>query len=78
MFGMVVGILFGLYVITTLINLVGVVIGAVFSGISFLISEVFSLTNAAFTSDGLAAGIVFGIILFCWLKKRNAAAQHEA
>ena len=34
MFGMIVGILFGLYVIAAVINVVGVIIGAVFSGIA--------------------------------------------
>ena len=33
MFGMIVGILFGVYVIAAVINVAGVIIGAVFSGI---------------------------------------------
>ena len=73
MFGMIVGILFVLYVIAAVINVVGVIIGAVFSGIGSLIGGIFSLTEAAFTSEGLVVGIVLGILLFYWLKKRNAA-----
>ena len=75
MFGMIVGILFGLYVIAAVINVVGVIIGAVFSGIGSLIGGIFSLTEAAFTSEGLVVGIVLGFLLFYWLKKRNVARE---
>ena len=78
MFGMIVGILFGLYMIAAVINVVGVIIGAVFSGIGSLIGGIFFLTEAAFTGEGLVVGIVLGILLFYWLKRRNAAARNEA
>ena len=78
MFGMIVGILFVLYVIAAVINVVGVIIGAVFSGVGSIIGGIFSLTEAEFTGEGLAVGIVLGILLFYWLKKRNAAARSEA
>ena len=48
MFGAMIGILFGLYVILTVINVIGVVIGAVFSGALFLLAKVFS-------GEGIAA-----------------------
>lgn len=81
MFGMIVGILFGLYVIAAVINVVGVIIGAVFSGIGSLIggifSGVFSLVEGAFSWEGILLGAVLG---FAWyfLRKRNAAARREA
>ena len=62
----IVGILFILYVITAVINVIGVVIGAVFSGAAFMLGEVFS-------GEGLVIGIVIGLVLYFWLKKRNAA-----
>ena len=78
MFGMIVGILFGVYVIAAVINVAGVIIGAVFSGIGSVIGGLFSLTESAFTGEGLVAGIVLGILIFCRLKKRNAGVQSEA
>ena len=74
MFVMIAGILFGLYVIVAVINIAGLILGAVFSGIVSVISGIFSITEAAFTGEGLIVGIVLGIILFYRLKKRNAAA----
>ena len=54
MFGMIVGILFGLYVIAAIINVAGVIIVAVFSGIGSVIGGIFS---GAFSGEGLAVGI---------------------
>ncbi|MCR5294757.1 MAG: hypothetical protein K6E30_06220 [Lachnospiraceae bacterium] len=66
MFGVIIGILFGLYVIAAVINVIGVIIGAVFSGATFILAEVFS-------GEGIVLGIVIGLALYFWLKKRNAA-----
>ena len=68
MFGAMIGILFGLYVILAAINVIGVVIGSVFSGASFLLAEVFS-------GEGIAVGIAIGLVLYFRLKKRNAVSE---
>lgn len=70
MFGMIVGILFGVYVIAAVINVVGVIIGAVFSGVG-------ALLGGAFSGESLAVGIMIGA---AWhlLRKRNESAQSEA
>ena len=65
MFGAIIGIVFGLYAVVAVINVIGVVIGAVFSGAAFMLGEVFS-------GEGLVIGIVIGLVLYFWLKKRNA------
>ena len=64
MFGAIIGILFGLYAVVAVIN----VIGAVFSGAAFMLGEVFS-------GEGLVIGMVIGLVLYYWLKKRNAAGE---
>ena len=74
MFGMIVGILFGLYVIAAVINVAGVIIGAVFSGVGSLIGEIFS---GAFSSEGLAVGIMIGAAWYL-IRKRNESARDEA
>ncbi len=66
MFGAIIGIVFGLYAVGAVINVIGVVIGAVFSGAVFMLGEVFS-------GEGLVIGIVIGLVLYFWLKKRNAS-----
>ena len=53
MFGAIIGIVFGLYAVVAVINVIGVVIGAVFSGAAFMLGEVFS-------GEGLVIGIVMG------------------
>ena len=68
MFGAIIGILFGLYAIAAVINVIGVVIGAVFSGATFILAEVFS-------GEGIVLGIVIGLALYFWLKRRNTV--HE-
>ena len=68
MFGAIIGILFGLYAVVAAINVIGVVIGAVFSGAAFVLGEVFS-------GGGLVIGMVIGLVLYYRLKKRNAAGE---
>ncbi len=68
MFGAIIGILFGLYVIAAVINVIGVIIGAVFSGMSFMLAEVFS-------GEGIAVGIAIGLVLYFWLKRKNTANE---
>lgn len=68
MFGMIVGILFGVYVTAAVINVAGVIIGAVFSVAGSLIEGLFS---GAFFGESLAAGIALGLIWY-FIRKRNA------
>ena len=68
MFGAIIGIVFGLYVVVAVINVIGAVIWAVFSGTAFMIGEVFSC-------EGLVIGIVIGLVLYFRLKKRNAVGE---
>ncbi|MBR6164790.1 MAG: hypothetical protein IKQ45_02545 [Clostridia bacterium] len=68
MFGMIVGILFGLYVIAAVINIAGVIIGALFSGIGSLIAGVFS---GVCSSEGLAVGIMLGALAVYCFRKRD-------
>lgn len=65
MFGLIIGILFLVYVIAALIGVAGVIFGAVFSGIGSLISGIFS-------GKGLVIGIVLGVLAYNCFRKRNA------
>ena len=65
MFGLIIGILFRVYVIAALIGVAGVIFGAVFSGIGSLISGIFS-------GKGLVIGIVLGVLAYNCFRKRNA------
>ena len=66
MFVVVFGILFGLYMVAALVNVIGVILVAVFSGAAFILAE-------AFTAEGIVLGIVIGLALHVWLKRRNTA-----
>ena len=68
MFGAIIGIVFGLYVVVAVFNVIGAVIWAVFSGTAFMIGEVFS-------GEGLVIGIVIGLVLYFRLKIRNAVGE---
>ena len=52
------------------LGLVGSIIGGVFEVLGSVASE-------AFTGGGLVLGIVIGLGLYFWLKKRNTAAKEE-
>ena len=54
-----------------ILALVGSILGGVFEGLSALASGVFS-------GSGLVVGIVLGLALFFWLKKRNEAVKEES
>ena len=58
-------------VLAGVLSLLGSVIGGVFEVLE-------SLSSAAFAGDGLVIGIVIGLVLFFWLKKRNTARKEEA
>ena len=74
MFGMIVGILFGVYVIAAVINVAGVIIGAVFSGLGSVISGMF---YGAFSGESLVVGIMIGAAWYL-VRKRNDRSQSEA
>ena len=58
-------------VLCGVLGLVGTIIGGVFAeGLGFLAS-------GAFTGSGLVIGIVIGLALYFWLKKRNTAEEEE-
>ena len=57
-------------VIGGVLGLVGSIIGGIFSGLTYLASSVFS-------GSGVAIGIVMGLALYFWLKKRNEAKEEE-
>ena len=58
-------------VLCGVLGLVGTIIGGIFAeGLGFLAS-------GAFTGSGLVIGIVIGLALYFWLKKRNTAKEEE-
>ncbi len=57
-------------VIGGVLGLIGSIIGGVFSGLA-------SLASGAFSGGSVAAGVVIGLALYFWLKKRNAESQEE-
>ena len=82
--GILFGGLFGLYVILAVLNVAGVIAGAVFSGIGAAIGgivsgigSVFAGTVSGLLSDGgIAAGIVLGIALYYYIRRRkNSSAE---
>ncbi len=50
--------------------LFGTMIGGVFGGLD-------ALAEGAFSVSGLVPGIILGLLLYFWLKKRNAAQQAD-
>ena len=53
------------------LGLVGSIIGGVFEGLG-------SLASGAFTCSGLVIGVVIGLALYFWLKKRNSAKEEKS
>jgi len=53
-----------------ILGLVGSIIGGVFEGLG-------SLASGAFTDSALPIGIVMGLALYFWLKKRNTTKEEE-
>ena len=53
-----------------ILGLAGSIIGGVFEGLG-------SLASGAFTGSGLVMGIVIGLALYFWLKKRNTVKEEE-
>ena len=67
MIGALVGVVFGLYVLTALVSVIGVIISAVFSGAISLIAGLF-----AFSGEEIVLGIVIGFVAFRFFRRRNA------
>ena len=60
------------------IAVIGGVLGLIGSIIGGIFLELTSVVSGAFSGSGVAAGIVIGLALYLWLKKRNAAGQEES
>ena len=74
-FFLIPGILFGVYAIYAVLNIAGIVIGTVFSGMAFAFSGVISGINGIFSgvgsAGGLIAGVVIGVALFYYFRNRK-------
>jgi len=78
--GILCGGFFGIYVILAVLNVAGIVIGTVFSGLAAAFSGIIGAIGSVFEGigtgigsiGGVIAGIVIGIVLFNWLKNRKA------
>mgnify|MGYP007101828245 FL=1 len=57
-------------VLGRILGLVGTIIGGVFEGLG-------ALAEGAFSGNGLVLGIVIGLALYFWMKKRNTARTEE-
>ena len=80
--GILFGGLFGIYAILAVLNVAGVVIGAVFSGLAAAFSGVINGIGSVFsgvgTTGSLIVGIVIGIVLFNYIRRRrNGTAEEE-
>ena len=73
------GLLFGVYAILAVLNVAGIVIGAVFSGLAAAFTGILSAAGSVFsgigTSTGLPIGITLGIVLFYWIRNRKARSE---
>ena len=58
-------------VIGGVLGLIGSILGGIFSGLA-------SVASGVFSGSGVAIGIVMGLALYFWLKKRNAATEEES
>ena len=78
------GLLFGIYVILAVLNVAGIVIGAVFSGLAAAFSGIFGAVGSVLSGVGsgigftgsLIAGIVIGVVLYFRIRRqRNETAE---
>ena len=85
--GLLFGGIFGIYVILAVLNVAGVVIGAVFSGLAAAFSGVIGAIGYVFRTvfsrisfgigpiGGVIVGIVIGLVLFNRIRNRKAAEE---
>ena len=72
MLGILIGALVLVYSTATLVGVMGVIISAVFSGVT-------SLFNGVSSGEGLAIGILIGLVLFfCIRRRRESKAARNA
>ncbi len=80
--GILFGGIFGIYAVLAVLNVAGIVIGAVLSGLASVFSGVMhgigsALSGVGYTG-GLAVGIVIGLALFYGIRqRRNSGADRE-
>lgn len=78
--GILFGGLFGIYVILAVLNVAGIVIGAVFSGLAAAFSGILNAVGSVFSGvgagvgniGGLVIGIALGLGLYYWIRSRKA------
>ena len=70
--GLLFGGIFGIYVLLAVLNVAGIVIGTVFSGLAVLLSGVMSGAGSIFAGigdiGGLVIGIALGLGLYYWIR----------
>ena len=59
-----------LAVLGGVLGLFGMIVGGIFSGLS-------AVTETVFSGSGFAIGVVLGLALYFWMKKKNAAKEEE-
>ena len=74
-FFLIPSILFGIYAILAVLNVAGIVIGTVFSGLAAAFSGVIRGISGIFSgvgsTGGLIAGVVIGVALFYYFRNRK-------
>ena len=79
--GILFGGFFGIYVILAVLNVAGVVIGAVFSGLAAAFSGVVNGIVSVFSDIGstgtLIVGIVIGLALYFHIRRRKSEAAEK-
>ena len=79
--GILFGGIFGIYAILAVLNVAGVVIGAVFSGLVAVFSGVMSGIGSVFSgigsTGGLIIGIVIGLVLYYVIRNHRKAQSEE-
>ena len=70
MFAAIIGILFVVSMIAPVLEVIGLVIGAVFSGVVMILKEVFA-------GREILLGLVMGLVLYFRLRKRNEVKAGE-
>ena len=79
--GILFGGFFGIYVILALLNVAGIVIGSVFSGLAAVFSGLMNGVGEIFSgigsTGGVIAGIVMGVILYYVIRRQRNARSTE-